>query len=96
LAKMKPTAVLVNVSRGAVVDTTALAAALKRRHLSGAALDSFEVEPLPAGHPIRTAPYCILTPHIAGSTLDASTARFQVAEDVVRVLKGEAPQFSAE
>jgi D-3-phosphoglycerate dehydrogenase / 2-oxoglutarate reductase len=96
LAKLKPTAALVNVSRGAVVDTTALAGALKKRHLAGAALDSFEVEPLPAGHPIRTAPHCILTPHIAGATLDASTARFQVAEDVVRVLKGEAPQFSAE
>ena len=96
LVKMKPTAFLVNTSRGPVIDTVALATALKKRHLAGAALDVFEAEPLPAGHPLRTAPNCILTPHIAGATLDASTARFQVAEDVVRVLKGEPPQFSAE
>jgi len=96
LAKMKPGALLVNTSRGAVIDTTALAAALKKRHLAGAALDVFETEPLPAGHPLRSAPNCILTPHIAGATLDASAARNQVTEDVVRILRGEPPKHPAE
>lgn len=96
IAKLKPTACVVNTSRGAVVDTTALAIALRKRHLAGAALDVFETEPLPISHPIRSAPNCILTPHVAGSTLDASASRFDVADDVVRILKGEPPQHAVE
>ena len=92
IAKLRETAVLVNTSRGAVIDTIALAAALKKRHLAGAGLDAFETEPLPTHHPLRMAPNCILTPRVAGATLDASAGRFQVADDVVRVLKGEPPQ----
>ncbi|MBN2563237.1 MAG: 3-phosphoglycerate dehydrogenase [Phycisphaerae bacterium] len=92
IAKLKPTAILVNTSRGPVIDTVALAQALKGRHIAGAALDVFESEPLPANHPLRRAPDCILTPHVAGSTLDASTSRFSVADDVVRVLQGEPPR----
>ncbi len=75
-----------------MIDTIALAAALKKRHLAGAGLDAFETEPLPTHHPLRMAPNCILTPRVAGATLDASAGRFQVADDVVRVLKGEPPQ----
>jgi D-3-phosphoglycerate dehydrogenase len=97
LAQLKPTAVVVNTSRGQIIDTIALAQALRRRLLGGAGLDVFEAEPLPSNHPLRHAPNCILTPHVAGCTLDASTSRFQTAaEDVIRVLRGEPPTFRYE
>ncbi|MFQ5412456.1 MAG: NAD(P)-dependent oxidoreductase, partial [Phycisphaerae bacterium] len=93
--KMKTTAVLVNTSRGAVVDTLALAEALQQRRIAGAALDVYEAEPLPTQHPLREASLnCILTPHVAGATLDASEGRFKVADDVVRVLQGEPPEHA--
>jgi D-3-phosphoglycerate dehydrogenase / 2-oxoglutarate reductase len=91
LAKMKSTAIIVNTSRGAIIDTTALARALRDRVIAGAALDVFEAEPPPVDHPLRRAPNCILTPHLAGMTLDAASCRFDVAEDVIRVLKGQPP-----
>ena len=93
MAKMKNTAILVNTSRGPIIDTMALATALKDRVIAGAAVDVFEAEPLPANHPLRRAPSCILTPHIAGMTLDAAAGRFQVAEDVIRVLNGQVPLY---
>jgi len=95
IGRMKPTAVLVNTSRGCVIDTVALAHALKKGKLAGAGLDVFETEPLPADHPLRQAPNCILTPHIAGVTHEASAERFHVVEDVVRVLTGQTPRFPA-
>ena len=91
LAKLKPTAILVNTSRGNTVDTVALAQALKRGQIAAAGLDVFEVEPLPGNHPLRRAPNCILTPHIAGATLDAVDDRYRVTEDVARILQGESP-----
>ncbi len=90
LALMRPTALLVSLSRGAV-DTTALAAALSERRLAGAALDAYESDPLASDHPIRRAPNCILTPHVAGMTIDAIEGRFDVADDVIRILKGAEP-----
>jgi D-3-phosphoglycerate dehydrogenase len=95
LAKMKPTALLVNAARGPLVDCTALAQALRKKAIAGAALDVFDSEPLPQDHPLRKAPNCILTPHVAGATLDASSERFTVAEDVVRVLTGQPPTYPA-
>lgn len=96
LARLKPTTVLVNVSKGSVIDTVALADALRAGRLAGAALDVFELEPLPRNHPIRRAPNCLLTPHVASSTLNAVDDRFaMVAEDVARILNGEAPQHGA-
>ena len=64
LALMQPTAVLVNTSRGPIVDEAALVAALRDGTLGGAALDVFDAEPLPADHPLRTAPNTLATPHI--------------------------------
>lgn len=93
IRKMKSSAILVNTSRGTVVNTAALAEALKEGCISGAALDVFENEPLSAHHPLCKEPNCILTPHVAGATLDATARRFNVAEDVVRVLKGESPKY---
>ena len=64
LAKLKPTAILVNCSRGEIVDLDAVAAALVAGTLGGAAFDVFGVEPLPADDPFRSAPNTVLTPHI--------------------------------
>jgi phosphoglycerate dehydrogenase-like enzyme len=66
LAALKPGAVVINVGRAAILDTDALIEALRSGHLSGASLDVFPEEPLPAGHPLWTTPNVILTPHTSG------------------------------
>lgn len=68
LGRMKPTAYLVNTSRGPVVDTGALAAALHAGELAGAALDVTDPEPLPVDHPLLEAPNLLVVPHIASAT----------------------------
>ena len=68
LSRMKPTAYLVNTSRGPVVDTGALADALHAGELAGAALDVTDPEPLPADHPLLDAPNLLVVPHIASAT----------------------------
>ena len=96
LEAMKPGAILVNAARGGLVDDTALADALHSGHLAAAALDAFAVEPLPAGHVLRTAPRLTLTSHMAACTPEANRAMgLMVAEDVLRVLAGEAPRHAA-
>jgi (S)-sulfolactate dehydrogenase len=72
LGLMKRDAVLINTARGGIVDEAALAAMLREGRLCGAALDVFDNEPLPAGSPLAGAPRLILTPHIAGVTLEAN------------------------
>lgn len=64
LALMKPTAYLINTSRGPIIDETALLAALQEGRIGGAALDVYDREPLPADHPLRSAPRVLLTPHL--------------------------------
>lgn len=71
LARCRPGVVLVNTARGKVVDTDALVDALVSGHVAGAGLDVFETEPLPADAPIRQAPNVVLTPHIAGFSVEA-------------------------
>ena len=92
LAQIRPEAVLVNTSRGGLIDTAALADHLQAGRLAGAGLDVFEQEPLPVDHPLRFAPNTILTSHTAWFS-QASVPRLQrmAAEEAVRVLRGEKP-----
>ena len=64
LGKMKPTARLINTSRGPIVDEQALISVLENRQIAGAALDVFDIEPLPTAHPFRTLDNVLATPHI--------------------------------
>ena len=70
---MKRGAYLINTSRGGLIDEAALISALESGHLAAAALDVFETEPLPAGHPLSRLKNVVLTPHIAAGTRDALT-----------------------
>jgi phosphoglycerate dehydrogenase-like enzyme len=70
LAAMKPTALLVNTSRGPIIDESSLIEALRSRSIGGAALDVFDTEPLPSGHPLRSMDNVLVTPHI-GYVADA-------------------------
>ena len=72
LATMKSDAILINTARGGVVDEAAVAFALRARSLGGAAFDVFEQEPLPSGSPLAGCPNLLLTPHIAGLTIESN------------------------
>jgi len=93
LASMKPTAWLINVGRGAVVQEEALVTALRAKRIAGAMLDVYEHYRLEPGHELLGLPNVILTPHFAGMTRE-SRARMGVAaaEEMLRMLAGEAPR----
>jgi glyoxylate reductase len=92
LEHMKPTAYLVNVARGELIDEEALAARLRGRRIRGAALDVFEEEPLPRGHPFLELDNVVLTPHVAGSPYEARVRMLKMtAANLARVVRGEAP-----
>ncbi|HPU51487.1 MAG TPA: 2-hydroxyacid dehydrogenase [Burkholderiaceae bacterium] len=96
LARMKPTALLINTSRGPVVDERALHRALASRSIAGAGLDVYEVEPPPADHPLFGLDNVLLTAHMAGPTQESNPARLRNAFDnVQRVIRGEAPLWVA-
>ena len=90
LAHMKPTAFLLNLARGELVDETALMEALESGRIAGAALDALSIEPLPAEHPLWETKNLIITPHVAG---ESDTYREQVMpiieENLRRFLVGE-------
>jgi glyoxylate reductase len=81
LKLMKPTAILINTSRGGLVDSGALTRALDRGWIAGAALDVADPEPIPKGHPLLDAPNLILNPHIASASIEARTAMADLAVD---------------
>jgi len=94
LALMKPSAYLVNTSRGEAIDEAALYRALKEKRIAGAALDSFAVEPLPDDSPLRQLDNVILTPHMVGHTQDAFVSFPPAAvENITRILRGERPLY---
>jgi D-3-phosphoglycerate dehydrogenase len=92
LARMRAGSYLINVARGPVVQEAALLDALRSGHLAGAALDVFDIQPLPDEHPFWQLPQLLLTPHVAGITEDSMLRMgFGVADAVQRLLRGEVP-----
>lgn len=94
LRRMKRSAFFINTARGALVDETALAEALHAGTIGGAALDAFCVEPLPADHPLRSAPRVLLTPHQASFGRDTGrSVCTAAAQAVLDARAGRAPKF---
>jgi phosphoglycerate dehydrogenase-like enzyme len=90
LAAMRPSAVLVNTSRGPILDSAALLAALETGTIAGAGLDVFDVEPLPPGDPLRTAPNTVLTPHVGYVSRGSYEIYYREAvEDIAAWARGE-------
>jgi D-3-phosphoglycerate dehydrogenase len=89
-AKLKPGAIFINVGRGDLVDTPALTAALESGHLGASALDVFDPEPIPAGHPVLKMPNVILAPHIASASPAAvKKLRETAANLALKAVRGE-------
>ncbi len=91
LAAMKPTALLVNTSRGPIVDEDALIRALREGSIGGAARDVYDEEPLPADHPLRTLPNVVLTPHIGFVTRDVYEVFYRDAVADIAAYQAGAP-----
>jgi glyoxylate reductase len=92
IARMKPTAYLINASRGIVVDQAALAQALREGRIAGAGLDVYNPEPVAVDDPIRTAPNCVLMPHVGAASFRTRYLMSELAaRNLIAVLRGEAP-----
>ncbi|MCL5950174.1 MAG: phosphoglycerate dehydrogenase [Chloroflexi bacterium] len=92
---MKPSAYLLNLSRGEALNDEALIQALREHRIAGAALDAFRQEPLPRDHPFFSLDNILLTPHMAGYSREANErTSISAAEDVARILRGDAPLHS--
>ena len=96
LATMKPTAIIVNTSRGPVVDEAALTEALQQKRIAGAGIDVFEKEPVDPGNPLLKLENVVVSPHSAGTTWDTWFRRADFAyKNMKRVWDGQAPQAVA-
>lgn len=91
LARMKPTAYIVNTSRGPLIDQDALIAALKEGVIAGAGIDVYDTEPLPPGHPMLSAPNTMLTPHLGYVTQQNYRAYYAGAIEAVQAFNAGAP-----
>lgn len=92
LALMRPHALLVNVARGAVLDESALTDLLRQRRIGGAALDVFAEQPLAPSHPLRQLDNVLMTPHVAGLTVESMVRMSEgAADETLRLLAGERP-----
>lgn len=89
--KMQPHALLINTSRGGLIDTNALIDALNTGAIGGAAIDVYEEEPLPANHPLRSTPNLLLTPHNAFNSFEASRRMSQGCFDPIEALLNKTP-----
>ena len=90
LALMKPTAYIINTSRGPIIDEPALLALLREKKIAGAGLDVFDVEPLPIDHPLRKMDNVVLTPHLGYVAMQNYRAYFAgVADDIRAFLDGK-------
>lgn len=95
LSLMKPTAILINASRGEVLDDAALATAIRHKKIAGAAIDVFDPEPPTADYPLLGFDNVLLTPHMAARTYTAIENMSWVVRDVVEVLNGGTPKYPA-
>ena len=87
---MKPSAFLVNTSRGPIVEEAALVTALRERRIAGAGLDVYDVEPLPQDHPLRKMDNAVITPHLGYVTQDTFRIFYrQTVEDIRAFLDGK-------
>lgn len=92
LALMKPTAMLVNTSRGGLVEIDALIEAVIQNRIAGTAMDVFDPEPPPPDHPLFEVEQILLSPHMAGATREASErTAIQAVTQVIEVLRGRHP-----
>lgn len=92
IGMMRSAPVLINTARGGLVDLDAVVAALEEGRLSGVALDVTEPEPLPPGHPLRSHPAAIITPHMAFHSVEATEElQRRAATEVLRAIQGERP-----
>jgi phosphoglycerate dehydrogenase-like enzyme len=95
LELLKPTAILINTSRGEVLDAAALAAAIRSGKIAGAALDVFDPEPPPSDYPLLGLDNVLLSPHMAARTHTAVENMSWVVRDLVEVLNGRPPKYPA-
>ena len=94
--RMKPSAILINSSRGPVVDTAALLHALQTGQIAGAALDVTDPEPLPADHPLYSLPSCLIVPHIGSATWNTRRAMAERAcQNLLAGLQGQRLPYCA-
>ena len=95
IATMKPAAIVINTSRGEVLDAQALADAIRAKRLAGAAIDVFDPEPPKPDFPLLGLKNVLLTPHIAARTYTAIENMSWVVRDIVAVLNGQRPKYAA-